>query len=267
MINVEGTNLDIEEKGDLKLRRQYLEIEECFDYIHKLENELLKIGQKIEEITILQSTSFIEQMEQENKAMRDLLLKKTEENQAYIAKLLNKHQAAINATDKRVDHFIIDLENVACKREVDKITPETRALFESNTELKKKVEKFRKELIATEEMVDSLEEENIRLICESIEVDWNFLYDDGLEIELEESFVEEDDFNFDDDFYTIKADSLHFKTKTEEILNRTAKEIIRSELMLTEKMNKVSVKGKAIKLEKLDVNTAGGMKFYSEIVH
>ncbi|KAI8805116.1 hypothetical protein BJ742DRAFT_856275 [Cladochytrium replicatum] len=223
--------LDLDQ--DQRIMDQRNDIEDLRDNIQRIENEMEKVRLSIIHENHYAELVVIQMMEQDKENLKKYMQQERDRHAAEIERLHSKHDSFVAATQRRLEHVINDLESVASQREVDKMESDHIDLYRRNKELNRNVEIYSIELQHLAEVVKKLEVKNLELVCQRIQVDWNLLYGEGVDVEVEsedevdesetESLECDDDVELGDAVSASPEESTASKNSHAQELNHTPK--------------------------------------------
>ncbi|KAI8618430.1 hypothetical protein BC830DRAFT_1166200 [Chytriomyces sp. MP71] len=168
-----------EEEDMSLLAMQRMQINELYSYVDKMEDELDVCTLKIQDLQDFELTGGSSILEAEAAALKKTAKGRIDERLQQMEKIQARHDASIQATEKRTQALIAHLEQRANQQGLTALagagSDKARVLSRNRT-LHAKVRLLQTEWRALVERVDALEQENMQLVNRSYDLDWNLMY-------------------------------------------------------------------------------------------
>ncbi|KAI8923984.1 hypothetical protein BC831DRAFT_468097 [Entophlyctis helioformis] len=202
--NMEDQQTEFQRKLDVSLDPTILTqmdvIKDLHRTIDQLESDIEATNRKIAELTDFQLHSTEAILSEEITALKASAEEAKVTHSIEMEKLLKRHDMSVYNTTKQAERIINAVEGVASQRELDSISESTLDEERLNRRLKKQLARIKEESGMFAEIVNKLEDRNMYLICQNLQIDWNFTYLLPDDVETDPLHVERLTLDNDNDF-------------------------------------------------------------------
>ncbi|KAJ3227826.1 hypothetical protein HDU81_006435, partial [Chytriomyces hyalinus] len=158
---------------------QKKELLELYDVADKLEDDYEACTIKIEDLQEFEMSGGASLLEAEAIKLKKLARQRAQEHLQHLEKIQSRHEASLIATAKRRDRLLTNIEQSAHQQQMSSAKGPHAQIFARNSSLKNKVGLMKAECAALALKVELLEQENMRLVHQGFDLDWNLMYGDG----------------------------------------------------------------------------------------
>ncbi|KAJ3398997.1 Serine/threonine-protein kinase [Chytriomyces hyalinus] len=160
---------------------QKKQLSELYDVADKLEDEYEACTVKIEDLQDFEMSGGASLLEAEAMKLKKLARQRAQENLQHLEKIQSRHEASLIATAKRRDRILATIEQSAHQQQMSSVKGPHAQIYARNSSLKNKVGLMKAECAALALKVSLLEQENMRLVHQGFDLDWNLMYGDGFD--------------------------------------------------------------------------------------
>ncbi|KAI8909207.1 hypothetical protein EDD86DRAFT_190923 [Gorgonomyces haynaldii] len=161
---------------DIVILTQQAVMDDLKSKISELESQFKQLELKEEELRGYAKRYTSEIMAQELQDLKTEFQRTLEDQEIQWKKVHSRHELSIDTTKKRADRIINDAETVAADHELARIPESTIDSEHLNRRLKKELKQAYDHNEKLKKIVQEMEDKNMDLICESVQVDWNLMY-------------------------------------------------------------------------------------------
>ncbi|KAI8839012.1 hypothetical protein BJ741DRAFT_599710 [Chytriomyces cf. hyalinus JEL632] len=158
---------------------QKKQLSELYDVADKLEDEYEACTVKIEDLQDFEMSGGASLLEAEAMRLKKSARQRAQENLQHLEKIQSRHESSLIATAKRRDRILATIEQSAHQQQMSSVKGPHAQIYARNSSLKNKVSLMKAECAALALKVGLLEQENMRLVHQGFDLDWNLMYGDG----------------------------------------------------------------------------------------
>jgi hypothetical protein len=160
--------------------RLHVELQRVIDDV---EDKIERLTVQAQELQAFESTGGSTALEREIERLAQLAAQKKQEYDLQVQKIHNRHELSVATGHKKTQQILQELGSKANERGIKQMSEERMQIVGKNRKLKEQVQVLRKERDRLRDLVENLEQDSMRLSCNStFSVDWNLRYDDELAV-------------------------------------------------------------------------------------